>query len=402
MSEFLLPSLGADMEAATLVEWNVKPGDKIQRGTIVAAVETDKGIIDIELFEEGVIDALLVQPGEKVPVGAVLATFHSDGETAAPPSSETITVQTPAASQPVIENAPAPVAQATMPTTERQRISPAARRRARELDVDAEQVVGSGPHGAVTSDDIEKFAAAAEAAAVKVPAAKAAAATAAEKSAAGMRRVIAAAMARSKRDIPHYYLSTTIDMTAALTWLTQQNADRAIGDRIVYAVLLLKAVARALAKAPELNGVFVDGEFRASSTAHIGVAISLRQGGLVVPTLRDVDRKDIATLMREFNDLVERARSGHLRGSELLDSTLTVTSLGEQGVEVVYPIIYPPQVAIVGFGAIVERPWAIDGMLAVRRVITATLAADHRVSDGHRGGRFLAALDRLLQQPELL
>jgi pyruvate dehydrogenase E2 component (dihydrolipoamide acetyltransferase) len=134
----------------------------------------------------------------------------------------------------------------------------------------------------------------------------------------------------------------------------------------------------------------------------VGVAISLRGGGLVAPALHDTAGQSLGDLMRQLRDLVQRARSGGLRSSELSDSTITVTSLGEPGVETVFGVIFPPQVAIVGFGKLVERPWAVDGQLVARPVVTATLSADHRVSDGHRGGLFLAAVDRLLQAPALL
>jgi len=391
MSEYRLPSLGADMDAAKLVEWCVKPGEKFKRGDIVAAVETDKGIIDIETFEEGIVDQILVQPGTRIAVGSVLATYHQVGEA---PAVSTVTpaAQTTVASIPSTPIHDAATIVVDTGVSDRVRISPVARRRARELNVDVGKIIGTGPHGAISIEDIEK-ASSAVVAAEEQPA---------EKLGAGMRRVIAAAMARSKREIPHYYLSTTIDLTRMLDWLEQQNAKRSTTERIVYAMPLLKAIALALKQVPELNGVYVDNTFHPSATTHIGFAISLRHGGLVVPALRDVDRKDCATLMRELDDLVARARSGHLRSSELLDSTLTVTSLGEQGIETVFPIIYPPQVAIVGLGSVVERAWSVGGMIGSRRVITVTLAADHRVSDGHRGGRYLAALDRLLQEPEQL
>ena len=135
---------------------------------------------------------------------------------------------------------------------------------------------------------------------------------------------------------------------------------------------------------------------------HLGVAISLRQGGLIAPALHDVDKKNLDEIMRELRDLVKRVRAGVLRSSELTDPTITVTNLGEQGVETVFGVIYPPQVALVGFGKVTERPWAANGMIGARSVIMATLAADHRASDGHRGGLFLAAIDRLLQEPEKL
>jgi pyruvate dehydrogenase E2 component (dihydrolipoamide acetyltransferase) len=217
-----------------------------------------------------------------------------------------------------------------------------------------------------------------------------------------MRQAIAAAMARSKREIPHYYLSTTIDMSRAMAWLAQENLKRSVEDRLVYGVLLLKAVALALHEVPELNSVWVGGKAVPSAAVHLGVAISIRGGGLIAPALHDADRQSLGELMGKFRDLVQRARAGSLRSSELTDPTITVTSLGEQGVETVFGVIYPPQVALVGFGKLVERPWASEGQISSRPVITATLSGDHRVSDGHRGGLFLAAVDRLLQEPEKL
>jgi pyruvate dehydrogenase E2 component (dihydrolipoamide acetyltransferase) len=217
-----------------------------------------------------------------------------------------------------------------------------------------------------------------------------------------MRQSIAAAMARSKREIPHYYVAHTIDLHRALVWLAEENARRPVTERLLYGVLLIKAVALALHEVPELNGVWRGDRVEPSAAVHVGVAISLRGGGLVAPALHDADRQPLGALMGAFRDLVQRARGGGLRSSELSDATITVTSLGEQGVESVLGIVYPPQVAIVGFGRIVERPWVVDGAVRPRPVVTATLSADHRVSDGHRGGLFLAAVERLLQSPERL
>jgi len=217
-----------------------------------------------------------------------------------------------------------------------------------------------------------------------------------------MRQSIAAAMSRSKREIPHYYLSTTIDLQPALNWLAEENLKRPITDRLLYGVLLLKATALALREVPELNSVWDADHVVQKPGIHIGVAIALRQGGLVAPAIHDTDQKNLGELMQQFRDLVQRARSGRLRSSEFTDPTITVTSLGEQGVETVFGVIYPPQTAIVGFGKVVERPWSVRGGLMSRQVITATLSADHRASDGHRGGLFLAAVDRLLQEPEKL
>jgi pyruvate dehydrogenase E2 component (dihydrolipoamide acetyltransferase) len=217
-----------------------------------------------------------------------------------------------------------------------------------------------------------------------------------------MRQTIAAAMTRSKREIPHYYLSTTIDMGPAAIWLAEQNALRPITERLLYGVLLLKAVALALREVPQLNAVWEVDRAEQRPEIHVGLAISLRQGGLVAPALHHTDRLTLDELMLKFRDLVSRARAGSLRSSEMADPTITVTSLGETGVETVYGVIYPPQVAMVGFGKLVERPWVVAGQVVARPVITATLSADHRVTDGHRGALFLAAIDRLLQEPDKL
>ncbi len=285
------------------------------------------------------------------------------------------------------------------PATSARRASPVARRRAVELGVDLATISGSGPGGAITLPDVEASAAA------PAPAAgqrRAPAPVAPGERGAAMRSAIAAAMSRSKREIPHYYLSEFVPMGRALDWLGEYNKPRPVAARVLPAALLLKAVALALAKVPELNGHFIDGAFKPAAAAHVGVAISLRQGGLIAPALHDVATSGLDQLMGALADLVRRTRAGSLRSSEMSDPTITVTNLGDAGVAAVIGVIYPPQVALVGFGRIVECPVVADGKLVVMPALTATLAADHRVSDGHRGGLFLAELRELLQQPEAL
>jgi pyruvate dehydrogenase E2 component (dihydrolipoamide acetyltransferase) len=217
-----------------------------------------------------------------------------------------------------------------------------------------------------------------------------------------LRDAIAALMTRSKREVPHYYLELQIDMTHALAWLHDENLQRPVQERLLPSALLLSAVAKAVTEMPELNGFWIDGAFRAADGVHLGVAISLRGGGLIAPAIHDADRLSLDQLMAGVRDLVQRARTGRLRSSEMSDPTITVTNLGERGVDLVHGVIYPPQVALVGFGAVRERPWAADGMLGVRPIVTATLAADHRASDGHAGGHFLTLIDSRLQRPEEL
>lgn len=381
MIEFKLPSLGADMDEGTLLTWQVKPGEAVKRGQVVAVVDTSKAAVDVEIWHDGVVHELRVQPGEKVPVGAVLATLLAPGEVAPPPAA-----------------APQRLAAAQQTTAAaRHPVSPSARKRAKELGMDPDSVTGTGAQGSVTLADIEAAARARDAAT-----GVAAAAPGVPDRQREMRKAIAAAMSRSKHEIPHYYLSETIPMANALAWLQLRNEGLPITERILPAVLLLKAVAMALKRTPELNGFYRDGQFQASAAVHAGVAISLRGGGLVAPALHDVGDKPLTQLMPELADLVKRARAGSLRSSEMSDPTLTVTNLGDQGVESVFGVIYPPQVALVGFGRVVVRPWVHEGELRAQPLLCATLAADHRASDGHRGALFLAELRELLQQPQAL
>jgi pyruvate dehydrogenase E2 component (dihydrolipoamide acetyltransferase) len=394
MGELKMPSLGADMDAGTLVEWHVAPGARVKRGDVVALVETQKGIVEIEIWQSGVVRELLVQPGTKVPVGTVLATIAEEG--AAPPPRAP--APAPAAVPPAAaQRTNGPSAQVTAVEPQRPapsvvRASPAARQLARERGVDLAKLRGTGPHEAVTRDDVLR--------AIEAPAPSAAAAAA--RPSAAMRKAIASAMARSKREIPHYYLGADLDVSRAARWLEAENARRPVTERVLFAALLLKATALALREVPELNGFFVDDAFRPSERVHAGVAIALRQGGLVAPAIHDTDQKSLVEIMANLQDVVARARAGTLRSSEMSDPTITVTNLGDQGTDVVFGVIYPPQVALVGFGTVRERPWAEAGMLGVKPVVTASLAADHRVSDGHRGARFLAAVGRLLSTPEKL
>ena len=385
MKDFTLPALGSDMDEARLLEWRVKPGDRVARGQVVAVVDTSKAAVDVESWQEGVVFELLAQPGETLPVGALIATLLEPGESAQTakhterkPAPAVIAAAAPATT-------PAPVLVAA-----RRRISPAARKLAQEHGLDLDTLPGTGPDGAVTLQDVQH---AADTTGAQPPAGDRHAA---------MRQAIAAAMSRSKREIPHYYLSETIPLQRAQAWLASTNADRDIGSRLLMAVLQLKAVAMALAKYPDLNGFYLDGKHQSCAAVHIGVAISLRQGGLIAPAIHDVGQKTLDQLMHDLGDLVKRARAGSLRSSEMSDPTITVTNLGDQGVETVYGVIYPPQLALLGFGRVHERAWASDGALRALPVVCASLAADHRVSDGHYGALFLAEVREWLQRPEQL
>lgn len=369
------------MTAGTLIEWLKEPGDSVKRGDIIAEVDTDKGIIEVEVFVDGVLEKLLIEAGAEVPVGTALAIINENGNLA----EKVEPTDAPESERPIGE--------------ERLRVSPSARKLAEKLGVDLRTVTGSGKGGRIQRKDVELAVQEDQLEKVESKPEKTKSET---ERFSRMRRSIAAAMARSKREIPHYYLGTTVDMTRALEWLEEGNSKRSIKNRILYSVLLLKAVALALQEMPEFNGTWENDELQLVKNINIGTAISLRQGGLVAPALHDTNERGLDDLMKNLRDLVNRTRAGTLRSSELSDSTITVTNLGEQSVETVFGVIYPPQVALVGFGKIYEDVSVIEGKMKACQKINASLAADHRASDGHRGARFLASIERLLQEPEKL
>lgn len=443
MIEFKFPSLGADMDEGMLVSWLVGPGDTIHKGDVIAEVETDKGLIEVESWQEGVVAELLVEPSrERIPVGTVLAFLEPiEGE---PAPAEPDAAETPAGSPPP-EAAPTEphvtppvrhlahqlgvdlasitpagdvitreevhaaakrkqVSEVTAP--DGIKASPLARRAASELGVDLAGVESARSDGLVTVADVYSAAGVSEEdraePAREEPARAAAVAEEPSDRVEAMRRAISRSMSRSKREIPHYYLGTQIDLDRAIRWVDQENETRNLERRLLPATLLLRATALALREVPELNGHWEDDRFQASQAVHLGVAVALREGGLVAPAIHDADQLSLDEMMEALRDLVNRARTWRIRSSEMSDPTVTVTNLGDRGVETAFPVIIPPQVAIVGFGKVTDRPVAVDGMLAVHPVVNATLAGDHRVTDGHRGGLLLAALDRLLQEPDKL
>ena len=485
-----MPALGAGMDVGKIIEWYVAPGDEVRRGTIIALVETDKANIEVEVFEDGVVQELLIEEGTKVPVGTPLARIGTgadvvgaevppDASAEVPTAPDAPDVGTPDVDIPdgvvdehpfvlsplvrrqaqdagvdltrvrgtglggVITRGDVAAAAGTSPPEvpeERRpeepervavaarapvrvpsvegigvRSSPYARRLAAEQGIVPGDLEGTGPDGALIARDIVEASPGAiaesppsETEAVGPPAAAEAAlapATGADDAAdrvRSMRQAIARAMERSNREIPHYYLGETVDAEPMLDWLTEINAERPPAERLLPAAVVLKATALALAKFSDFNGYWIDDGFEPGEGIHLGVAINLRRGGLLAPAIRDVDQLPLDDLMEALKDLVERTRSGGLRGSELTDPTITVSNLGDTGVESIHGVINPPQVAFVGVGRITERPWTIDGMLTVRRTLFLSLAGDHRASDGHRGGRFLGAIATNLGRPEKL
>lgn len=400
MAEFRMPSLGSGMEQGTLVEWLKKPGERIAPGDIIAVIETEKGAIEVEAFEGGTFARALIDVGATVPVGTPIALIDGAPGTAAAAAPTPPQAAAPPRPEPV-RAPPPPATPAPPPPAKRDgapglKVSPAARKLAEERGIDLTAIKGSGLDGSIVYVDVENAVAAPPAA---KPAAKK---TKPAIDPAAMRTIIAAATARAKREIPHYYLVHDVDITGMTAWLAERNAPRPPDRRLLAAAIYLKALAVAARKHEGFNGFYTEESFKPSPAVHVGVAITVRGGGLVAPAIHDVDKLTLDEVMQHLRDLVERVRAGRFRSSELSDPTITLTNLGDRGVDGVIPVIYPPQVAIAGVGTPRERPWIVDGKVEARQIVTLSLAADHRASNGHQGALFLAAWADLARSPELL
>jgi pyruvate dehydrogenase E2 component (dihydrolipoamide acetyltransferase) len=435
MGKLLMPSLGSDMESGVLIEWEKQPGDAVIRGDIIAVVETDKGAIEIEVYESGVLDSVLVKLGEKVPVGTPLALiktaeeYDTDTDVGSAlqdgckePSTQALGSDAESQSVEVATGHQEPAASfipasASTPSSGRIRVTPAARKLAAELDIDLSSLSASGPEGAIVLADVRGTntpsligdkdtvllgTMAKDAAGIEPEPTQADTPAKQTNSADRMRYAIAAAMSRSKREIPHYYLSHPVDIGLAINFVSVVNAGREPADRLLMSALLIKAVAKTIVDYREFNGHYEHDKYVSSDAAHIGMAINIRGGGLVAPAMHSADLLTVDEIMRRLRDLVSRVRKGRFRASEISDPTITISSLGERGVRSLFGVIYPPQVAIIGFGTPAEEPVVKEGEIMKATMMNMTLAADHRVSDGHRGALFLNAIARNLQSPEQL
>ncbi|MBI2723759.1 MAG: 2-oxo acid dehydrogenase subunit E2 [Chloroflexi bacterium] len=442
ISEVVMPQMGADMVEGTILKWLKHEGDEVARGEIIAEIETDKANVEIEAFESGIFRATLAHEGDVVPVGGVIAVIAaptddisqyangsaptSDAPPAVPPAAKAAapaeaqsTASAPASaapqSTPLAERPPTPppprdvrppqplAAEApAAPAEHRLRVSPVARRIAEERGIDLRTVRGSGPDGRIIKRDLDGAPPSAAPSSVVPQQATSAAgapdvATPVEMT--KMRQAIARRMAQSKREAPHYYLLVDIDMTAASSFRTDANAALPQGERISVNDLIVRACALALAEHPAFNATVQGDAIERHSAVNVCIAIA-KEDGLIAPAL--LDTTSLAAIARGSKDLVARAKSGALRAEELTAGTFTVTNLGAFGVETLIGIIQPPQTAILGTGSVMPQVVARDGVPVVREMMKVALSADHRVTDGAQGARFLAEIKRLLEQPLLL
>ncbi len=406
ISEVVMPQMGADMEEGTVLRWLKQPGDPVERGEIIAEIETDKANVEIEAFESGVFRKTLANEGDTVDVGTVIALIADadadissyqpaaggNGSQAAAAPSEVVA---PSAKPPSTD-APQPTAPPAPAAPGRVRASPVARKVAQENNVDLASVAGTGPDGRIVRRDVE--------AAIESPGAAAAAPTAPATSIAGqskMRQAIARRMSQSKREAPHYYITVEVDMTAAERLRRELNEVAEDYPRVSVNDLIVKASAGALARHPVFNASLEDGEIRHHDQYNICIAIAL-DDGLIAPAILDCGNKQLGQIAEDGRSLAERAKSGSLKPAEYTDGTFTVSNLGMFGVEMLVAIIQPPQTAILGVGAVREIPVVRDGMIEVSEMMKVALSGDHRVTDGAQGAQFLNEIQQLLENPAAL
>jgi pyruvate dehydrogenase E2 component (dihydrolipoamide acetyltransferase) len=399
-TEVVMPKLGLTMEEGTILHWRKKPGDQVTQGETILEIETDKVTVDVESPAAGVLGALLSPEGVTVPVGQVITHVLAPGERApaaglAPAAAEgaveATAVQKAAASE-------TPVAVASASARRAVPASPIARRLAAELGVDLNSVVGSGPQGRIMEEDVRR---AAEAA--KLPAQPHVAAREPASPLSGIRKIAAERLTHSFTTAPHFYLCVEAD-AASLTKMRERllaPIQEKAGVRITVSDLLVKIVARAIEEHPEVNAVWDGGGVRSLSTVDIGLAAATERG-LIVPVLREANRKSLVQLARERHALVEKARAGNLSLQDVEGGSFTITNLGTFAVDQFNAIINPPQSAILAVGRIKERPFGVEGQLVLRPTVILTLSIDHRVLDGAQAAQFLSRVVALIEEPYLL
>jgi len=411
--EVIMPKLGQTMEKGKIVRWLKKEGEKVERGEPILEIETDKAVLEVEARGSGILKKVLAQEGEVVPVTKVIGYIAKEDEEIP----ETMIQRAMAELKGVAAPAPAETAQVTEAPSEKKverriKASPLARKIAREKGVDLTQVVGTGPGGRITSKDVldylarrEAAKAAASAPAVAAPKPEVAAAvTGIEEVQAipisGIRHAIAKKMTYSKTNIPHFYISTEVDMTEAAKMRSDliPVIEAKAGVRLSFTHLLIKAVAMALKEYPQLNAT-CDGEnIRVSKDVNIGIAVGL-EDGLIVPVLKKADTMDLVQIASKAEKLVAKARERKLSEDEFTGGTFTISNLGILDVDSFTAIINPPEVAILAVGKIRDKPAVIDGEIKVRKKMNITLSADHRAVDGVTAARFLGRVKELLEKP---
>ena len=448
-TKIVMAQLSPTMEEGRLLEWKVQEGDRVEPSDVLAEIETDKANMDIEALKGGVVRKILVEAGATVPVGSIIGIIGepdedisallaeaeasmagtppvADAEPAeeAPaeepatpdelPAAEIAAApepQPPAPIVPVVETDHSHVAESSV--TGRIRVSPVARRMADQAGIDLGLIEGTGPGGRIVKDDVEQAiatgsarpaAAAAPAASAGTPAASSiepatgpARLEAKDVELSMMRKAIATRLTQSIGPIPHFFLTSEIDMGRALDMRQEMN-QRIAPEKVGVNDLLVKATAEALARHPEINASWAGDRIRYHASADIGIAVAV-EDGLITPVLHQADRKGLLQIARESVDLVARARERKLMPEEYQGATFSVSNLGMFDIDQFTAIINPPEAGILAVGSTIEKPVVEDGEVVVRRRMRVTMSCDHRVIDGASGARFLRTFRAMLENP---
>ena len=417
----VMPQMGYDMREGTVVRWYKQEGETVDRGEVIADIETDKATVEFEAYTGGVLGRIVAQEGIAVPVGDLIAIITEPGESvpeAAPapaaeptaaPAAAPASAPTPEPAPPAApESAPPPPAAAPPSADGQVRASPIARRLARERGIDLSSVTGTGPNGRITERDIENYQPVApETAPVAAPAPTPAPAPAAEPAAAPvdsrielsrMRQTIARVTSDSKTNAPHFYVTAEIDMGKAMALRRDVNDASDPENRVSVNDLMVKACALALARHPKFNSFYRGDHLEVHGSLNIGIAIAL-ETGLILPGVSNCESKSLLQIAAATKDLISRANSGALRNEEYSSTTFSISNMGMFDVESFTAIIYPPHAAILAVGSVKQAPVVRDGELTVGTMMKATLSTDHRVADGAEAAQFLMEIKRILENP---
>lgn len=415
-----MPKLSDTMTEGTLVTWRVKVGDEIEIGDVIADIETDKATMEMEAFDEGTIASILVQEGQKVPVGTVLGVIAEDGEdisdagaasSPAPPTTEAPSAET--AAEPTAAAAPEAVASAV--GDGRVRISPYARKLAAKKGIDVAQVKGTGPNGRVIAADIESFDPAQAASAAPLAAASTSSAPAAvailpvfdgedkEVPLSSMRKIIADRLLTSKVTIPHFYLHVEVDAQPMINVRKQINeqSEKTHGNKFTFNDFVVKAMINACQSVPEVNASYAGDKIIQFANVGVSVAIAV-EDGLVTPVVKQAQDKSLLAISKEIKGMAQRARDKKLAPNEFDGGTITISNLGAWGIESFDAIVNPPQAAIVSVGGIIDKAVVENGEIVPGKRMNLGLSCDHRVVDGAVAATFLNEVKKLLENPSLM
>ncbi len=392
--EVIMPKLGQTMEEGKIIKWLKKEGEKVEKGEPLIEIETDKTILEVEARGSGVLRKILAGEDDVVPVTKTIGYIAEEDEVipeeAAP---------TPAAPTPTATAAETPSMEKPKVKTVRIKASPLAKKIAEENGIDLSRVIGTGPGGRITKADVLSHldSTAAVAAPTLAP-------TPTEEHEvipmSGMRKAIAKKMVYSKTNIPHFYVSTEVDMTEA-TKMRQSlipDIEAKTGVRLSFTHILIKAVAMALKESPQINAIYDGENIKLIKDINIGIAVGLEEG-LIVPVLKGADRMDLIQIAREASRLVAKAREKRLREDEFVGGTFTISNMGAFDVDSFIAIINPPETAILAVGRTKEKPAVVEGRIQVREMMTITLSADHRIVDGVLAAKFLQRIKAILEAP---